>query len=217
MPNQPSERSRRNWLRLSVWALMVLVSSFGAGLGWIVRSARIQRDAVAAIRKAGGGVLYSWQMQEGDVIWGGKPWPPEWLIRRVGIDYFGHVVVVYIHSTSRINDDEMVYIRDLASLEELCLSISSVTDSGLTNLKRLKGLRRLELDDTQVTDAGLEHLQGLTKLTVLELDNTRITDAGLAHLKGLTKLVDLDLSGTHVTEEGVSDLQLALPKSTIYR
>ena len=83
MPNQPSERSRRNWLRLSVWALMVLVSSFGpawAGLS----AAPDPANAVAAIRKAGGGVLYSWQMQEGDVIWGGKPWPPEWLIQASG-------------------------------------------------------------------------------------------------------------------------------------
>jgi internalin A len=197
--------------------MIVLVLIFGAGLGWVVRSARIQREAVAAIQKAGGGVLYSWEWQEGDDIWGEKPWPPEWLAKRIGIDYFDHVVVVYVHSTSRISDDEMVSIGDLASLKELCLDGSSVTDAGLANLKRLNGLRRLELDHTQVTDAGLKYLKRLTKLTDLQLDDTRITDAGLANLKGLTKLVDLDVSGTQVTDFGVSDLQQALPHSTIYR
>ena len=54
----PTTRPWRRFLRVSVRGLIVLVLVTGAGVGWLVRSARIQREAVAAIRKAGGGVSY---------------------------------------------------------------------------------------------------------------------------------------------------------------
>ena len=55
MPDQPEpvSRPRRPYLRFSVCALIVLVLAIGAGLGWIVNSARIQRDAVKAIETGG--------------------------------------------------------------------------------------------------------------------------------------------------------------------
>ena len=46
-----STSSCRRRLRLSVRALMVLVLITGGGLGWLVYSARIQRDAIAAIQR----------------------------------------------------------------------------------------------------------------------------------------------------------------------
>jgi hypothetical protein len=70
MPDQPLPNSRRQWLRLSVRGLIVLVLIVGGGLGWIahlVRSAQGQRDAVAAVRKVGGFVLYDWQYEGGKV------------------------------------------------------------------------------------------------------------------------------------------------------
>ena len=47
----PVARPWRRFLRLSVRGLIVLVLVIGAGLGWLVRSAHIQRDAVAAITR----------------------------------------------------------------------------------------------------------------------------------------------------------------------
>jgi hypothetical protein len=41
--------------------LIVLVLVIGGGLGWVVREAHMQRDAVAAVVKAGGTVLYDWR------------------------------------------------------------------------------------------------------------------------------------------------------------
>jgi hypothetical protein len=61
-------RSWRRYLRFSVRGLIVLVLVVGAGLGWTVRSARIQRDAVAAIERAGGSVGYHFQW-DGDDCW----------------------------------------------------------------------------------------------------------------------------------------------------
>ena len=96
MTVQPASISRPWWsyVRMSVRGLIVLVLLIGAGLGWIVRSARIQRNAVVAIEKAGGSVSYDWERSNGNDVPGGKPWAPRWLVDLVGVDYFGHVTAV---------------------------------------------------------------------------------------------------------------------------
>jgi hypothetical protein len=53
-------------LRFSVRGLIVLVLVVGGWLGWTVRSSRIQRDAVAAIRKADRSVSYDWEYCDGE-------------------------------------------------------------------------------------------------------------------------------------------------------
>ena len=45
----------------SVRGLIVVVLVTGTTLGWIVRSARIQRAAVAAIESTKGSVRYDWE------------------------------------------------------------------------------------------------------------------------------------------------------------
>jgi hypothetical protein len=93
--NGSTVRPRRRYLRLSVRALIVLVLVIGGGLGWFVHSVRIQRDAVAAIRKAGGLVWYDWQANAaGKTLPTGRPWAPNWLVDALGVDYFGYVVIV---------------------------------------------------------------------------------------------------------------------------
>ena len=97
MPADPVSRPWRRFLRFSVRGLIVLVLVIGGGLGWIVRSARIQREAVAAIVNAGGGVLYDWEWSNGKSIPGGKPRAPRWIVDLIGVDYFGHVTEVWLY------------------------------------------------------------------------------------------------------------------------
>ena len=52
----PISRPWLRYLRFSIRGLIVLVLMIGVGLGWLVRSARIQREAVTSIQHAGGGV-----------------------------------------------------------------------------------------------------------------------------------------------------------------
>jgi hypothetical protein len=54
-------RPWRRFLRVSVRGLIVLVLVVGTWPGWIVRSARIQPEAVLAIRSADGEVSYDWE------------------------------------------------------------------------------------------------------------------------------------------------------------
>jgi hypothetical protein len=67
---------KRPLLRLSVRMLMVLVLLVGGGLGWVVRRATIQRQAVESIKKAGGRVAYDWEFPNGKPTLKGatSPW-----------------------------------------------------------------------------------------------------------------------------------------------
>src|SRR4051812_34639255 len=101
-PLPPMRRwGKRLPARLSVRSLMALVLIIGAALGWVVGSARVQREAVAAIHRAGGMVRYDWEAGQ-DHQSGGRgssvknldpPWS-RWLVGRLGVDYFGNVAEV---------------------------------------------------------------------------------------------------------------------------
>jgi hypothetical protein len=193
--SSPSDRVSRPWrrfLRFSVRGLILIVIVLGAGLGWIVRQAHIQRDAVAAIRKAGGTVSYDWEWKDGKSIRGGKPWAPRWLVDLIGTDYFGHVTIVDFPGAS------------------------TATDATLAHVGPLTRLQWLTVNHASVSDAGLVHLKGLTNLSVLGLDGTQVTDVGLVHLKGLTRLSDLGLNGSQVTDAGMNELKRALPGLRIH-
>ena len=94
--SKPVSRPWRRFLRVSVRGLIVLVLVIGAGLGWLVRSAQVQGDAVAAIRRAGGSVSYDWERNNGKSVPGGKPWAPKWLVDLIGVDYFALVTSVWL-------------------------------------------------------------------------------------------------------------------------
>ncbi len=181
----PASRHWRRYLRFSLRGLIVVVLVIGVGLGWIIRSARIQREAVAAIQNAGGVVIYDWEWSNGKSIAGGKPWAPRWLVDLMGVDYFGHVTLVWLHESS------------------------TATDATFAHVGRLAQLQQLNLFRSPVSDADLVHLKGLTKLTALYLNDTPVTDAGLAHVKGLTNLSDLGLGGTQVTDIGLAKFEAA--------
>jgi internalin A len=194
--NQSKTPSRPGWsyFRISLRWLIALILLIGCWLGWTVNEARAQREAVAAIRDAGGGVWYDWQWDDGKTRYDGSPIWPKWLIDRLGIDYFGHVVAVIMYE--RASDEILVPIGRLRRLEYLDLS----AQRGFASKARLRPPRPGE---PGVTDAGLVHLEGLRRLEHLCLSSTAITDAGLVHVKGLTRLRRLLLPGTAINGPGL--------------
>jgi hypothetical protein len=126
---------RLRWLRTSTRGLILLVFIIGASLGWLVRSARIQRDAVAAITNSGGGVAYDWQMRNGKYNPAGKPWAPKRLTELIGIDYFCHVTDVSLVLRSTPTDAMMAHVGRLAQLERLNVSARSLTDADWQTLR----------------------------------------------------------------------------------
>jgi len=222
MPAVSVSRPWRRYLRFSVRGLIVLVLLIGLWLGRTVHNARVQRQAVSAIRTAGGHVWYYLEKTDGTSWW------PNWLVARLGVDYLDDIRYVFLSRVctdadlvhvgrlsrlvvlklgeSSVTDTGLVHLRGLTKLSILGLSGTRVSDAGLAHLKGLTNLSELDLRATQVTDAGLEHLTGLTNLEVLWIENTRVSDRGMAHLKGLTKLSDLNLGGTQVTDAGLVHL-----------
>ncbi|MFI5460229.1 MAG: leucine-rich repeat domain-containing protein [Isosphaerales bacterium] len=207
MSEKPSSRSLRHRLRVSVRALMILVLLVGAGLGWIVRSARIQRESVAAIEKAGGFVFYDCELNPDRTDMIRRRRYLEWLAGRVGIDYFSNVVEMSLPGD--LSDAELALVGQFPRLEELYSdgSQSSVTDAGLAHMVGLTRLKKLDLSGTGITDSGLVHLRGMAGLQELYLSGTGITDSGLVHLRRMARLHDLDLSGDRITDAGLVHLK----------
>ena len=58
----------QRYVRISLRALIVLVLVIGSALGWIINRAKVQRDAVAVIERAGGSVKYHWTGRMRDPI-----------------------------------------------------------------------------------------------------------------------------------------------------
>jgi internalin A len=215
MPVRASLRTWRRRLRISVRGLIVVVLVIGVGLGWIVQGARIQRQAVAAIRRDGGLVFYDWHHWDGK----GEPGAPKWLVDRLGVDYFGHVVSVALGQPG--SPSALRNIGQLSHVERLRLNGPFVTDAGLAHLKGLTDVYSLDSVDryvicdgtivlrgaARVTDAGMPYLKDLTRLLSLDLDGTQVSDDGLANLAGMTKLESLGLADTRVTDIGLVHLK----------
>jgi len=213
MSEGTATRRWRKLLRFSLRGMIVLVLVIGGGLGWLVRSARIQHAAVAAVTGVGGSVMYDWQWNNrtsytSDASYtGGASWVPKWVTDRVGTDYFGHVTSVWLYAISRDADSVLIPVGRLKRLEWLSLIGSNISDTGLAHLSTTPSLSRLELDYTKISDAGLIHVERLKGLTILSLNGTRITDSGLVHLKPLASLSELNLAGTPITDAGLVHLQ----------
>jgi hypothetical protein len=171
---------------------MVLLA--GCAIGGYVYSTRVQRDAAAAIERAGGTVIYSWQVEGGVVRPGARPWAPRWLVNRLGADYFGHVVEVRLNE--RGDESVLAEVAKLGRLETLVVQAAPMTDRGIAQLDRLAALRSLALASSPgLTDAGLAHLATHSHLEELLLvSEPEIDRAGLGHLKHLQRLRILSLS-----------------------
>lgn len=158
--DQATMRFRRG-LQFSLSTLLFIVTALGIGLGVRVRQADRQRQAIKAIHKLGGAVLY--QTAE----WWGKPPPAtHWRFERyLGAIFIEPVEYVSFHSS-----------RQLGLHPELI-------QDGLAELRHLHGLRTLRLEGLEVSDADLEQLEMLKSLRLLNLSWTNVTDAGIARIK----------------------------------
>ena len=169
LPIPVSERPR-TWLlrlpiRIRLRTLMIVVLLLAGGLGWIVRLAHVQRDAIAAIRSGGGDTTYSWQLKrlpDGSrrLDPNARPRAPKWLIDSLGPDFFGRVELVQLgprnqHAVMK-HLEQLDRLRTLTFFMGIDLTpLASATLSSLPNtgLSRFKGLWNLATAD-QAAAAG---------------------------------------------------------------
>ena len=173
-------------IRFTVRLLMVLVLALGVWLGWVVRCARLQREAVIAIQRSiartgYGALIYDWQYQGGKVKASGKPQWPAWLMDRLGVDYFHRLTWVSLCNPS---EDELLCLGRLGGLEKLDLVGEEIGDAKLAIVGYAGVSKKVLIKRTSITNSGLVHLGRMTSLDVLELVRNRLlTDAGVDELR----------------------------------
>jgi internalin A len=223
---QPRRWWQRTRVRLSLRTLMLLVLALACGLGWLVNSARSQREAVEAIERAGGKAFYGWQLRSNKVNAGFQdlapianplpPWP-KWFVDRVGPDYYSTVWLVMIPGQA---DPVMPYVGRLRQVEELDFlpmgkdQAMGPSDAGMVHLWGLTRLKQLKLGvhtrngaiGSKITGKGLAVIAGATGLQYLELEGVPLTDPDLAALRGLTDLVHLEINSPDITDLGLAHL-----------
>ncbi len=216
---------------------MVVVLIVGACLGSIVHSARIQRDAVAAIEQRGGSARYDCQ---GRGSFRSSLANGMWRLLGSGArdywDYVFNVVLVEVGPDEPdqvmdhvarlrrlkvlhfLEDDQNSDPRHYFSDEQARPLRPNFTAASLVKVECLTGLEKLYFDRTPpLTDTDLAHLKGLTALRLLSLPSSRdsqVTDAGLANLANMTAITALDLKRhTHVTSAALGYLR-GMPRLT---
>jgi Leucine-rich repeat (LRR) protein len=182
---------------------MALVLILGGGLGWILYRARVQREAVAAIRRVGGETAYNWQWSSGAPISPRQsPWP-EWVRRTFEPDLLNTITYVRLQG-SQCDDDSLRAACRLPWLEELVVIQTSVTDAGAEELWRLKNLRTLDFRLNKVTGRPLRHIGEMTELRKLQLamklSPVPLRDEDMAFIKRLTKLESLMLPSDDLSD-----------------
>jgi hypothetical protein len=164
-----------------------------------------------------------------------NPWAPEWLVSKIGVDWFDSVARVALYSRSE--DEALASFGLLKELGRLQLvefrravhtdrflerlgelnridgfliessRTNPISDAGIEHLESLGRLRMLAIDGSRIDDAGLKRLSRLKQLELLFLFGSEITDAGLAHLKSLPRLKQLVLSNSKVSGRGLEHFQ----------
>lgn len=221
MTDEAKKPSPRRWgLRFSMRSLLIAVTIFCLALGWRLNRASKQRDAVRAIKEAGGWVYYDYQNYDpktGSFDAQAEPREPAWLRGPVGIDFWHDVIGLNMSFHEDGNerwDNEQppinisAHLVHLPRLKFLGLSEHSVDDAGM---EYVGGLKELEVllywDASGITDVGATHLRGMHRLRYLNMGASEIGDAGLQSLAKLEGLEGLVLQqGNNITDEGLASL-----------
>jgi hypothetical protein len=173
-------------MRFTLRLLMVIVLAFGVWLGWVVRCARFQREAMIAVQRSiartGYGVLiYDWQYQGGVVKGSGKFQWPAWLVDRLGIEYFQRITWASLCNPS---EEELLPLARLGGLERLDLFGDEVDDAKLALVTSAGVSKMVLIKSSSITNSGLVHLGKMTGLEVVQLERNRLlTDAGVDELR----------------------------------
>lgn len=211
-------RGFSSWFRFRLRTLLLVFTAVSIWLGFHVQSTRLQRQSAAAIAEYGGWLRYDFQFPAGDYSHKGfdpkaRSRVPNWLLERLGVDFFHDVVQVSLNysedsgkreENKNPSDEALQYLRGFPNLRVLLLSDTQASDS---SMRHLTGLSRLEYlfmwDATAVTDAGVAHLRELKRLRYIHLSSSQITDKSLAVFAKLPDVKGLSLQFNHFTDDGL--------------
>ena len=218
-------------LRFSLRTFLAAITIFCILLGWRLHRAKQQRDAVAAIRAAGGWVHYDYERLDymsGIADREAEPWEPAWLLALLGIDFFHDATNVTVpadrgpaknfvpHLTQlrrlrslviNFDDAEMRTVGSFKHLESFVVW-SAISDEGVVHLSNASNLRNVALGSSQLSDHSLALLARLPNLERLQLQGSKVTDDGLAVLAGHPNLKTLEIGGSASAISPIGDQSL---------
>jgi hypothetical protein len=217
MSDQPNPFTWRRFLQFGLGTLLLAITVICVWLGVTVNRARRQREAVAAIERLGGAVLYDYQFDAHHLqIPNAKLDVPTWLRGSLGEEFYRTPVHIYVGGL-RLKPGDLKPLEDLTELDWLYLGSCTLSDAELAHLQPLAKLRALDLGGTPISDAGLVHLATLRHLESLDLGETEVSDASIEILQQLPRLSEVFTYRSKITDEGKSALKAALPNCKIDR
>jgi hypothetical protein len=215
----PALRSRGWGLRFSLRGLLIVVTLLCVALAWRLHRARLQKEAVQAIRDGHGWVYYDYQQYDPKNCEFDKeatPWEPVWLQAQVGIDFFHDVEAVNMsfHGNGIVRRDEKLpdvniarHLAHLPKLRFLGLTEQATDDEGMRYIGQLRYLEvLLYWDAPQITNAGAVHLTNMPSLRCLHIGSSQIGDRGLATIARLPRLETLSMQCNNFTDAGLAAL-----------
>jgi hypothetical protein len=216
---KPPARSWRFVLRFSLRTFMGGVTLFCILLAWQLHRARQQKEAVGAIKTAGGWVHYDYQRPDSltnnfDPL--ATPWEPPWLLDLLGIDFFHDVVevnMVYNDDSKPRQDNHgpavniAPQLAHFPRLRWLLISGPYIDDDGMAAVGRLKRLESFyQWNGEHITDVGVAHLRDMPRLKYIHLGMSQVGDRGLAALSRLPNLEGLSMQRNKFTDAGLVHL-----------
>ena len=215
-------KPKRRWFRFSLRMLLVVVTVLCVWLGFNVNAARRQKDAVDAILKAGGEVVYDYQMfPEGHpkqflLDKNAELSEPAWLRQLFGIDFLHTVFGAYLINDRTIPASDFARLASFKSLKRLQIAgpkiagdrdgtERAIQNSDLVSLGTFRELRELLIYHVESDGTCLAILA--PRLTSLVAGNTPVDDAGLERIGTLKALELLRLENTLITDVGLKHLQ----------
>ena len=131
-------KPRRRWLKFSRRALLLFAVILSVFLGWfgsIVVRVRQQRAVVSHIQSLGGSVLYEFHAS-GEHVQTSPPPGPKIIRMVVGDDAFASVESVFLDSSTRVTNQDLVLLVRLPELKGIALH-GPVNDSWVTLVARV--------------------------------------------------------------------------------
>jgi len=206
------QRPRRRF-KLTLRLTMALILILGAGLGWVVHRARVQREAVKTVLKGSGMVGYNGQIYGmGPKKVATRPIGPLWLRKALGPDVYDSVTSVGFGfgSPLKMTDETFRAIGRLDRVEGLSLQgahFSGVSREAMAEIRTLDRLIGVVVQGGADPAGMIAGLEGKAQLKSVFMPGANPTDADMAILAHLTWLDELLLDGRdNLTQRGFDRL-----------
>ncbi|MDX1947536.1 MAG: hypothetical protein SFU86_19210 [Pirellulaceae bacterium] len=186
--------------------LLALITVVAIGLGWWIHRAREQRRVVNAVAPRDAGFEYDGELGSNEfsrVLKEGKFWPPPWLVKALGIDYFHTVTGIHVRNPRVLRE---IDFQHLPHLQRLWVQRELLTDDELAPVARIRGLRLLDVNSpawlptdlpetTRLGDPTLQMVSQMPSLEYVSIEGYEFTAEGVLLLANSRSLKEVTLFG----------------------